>query len=104
MCITIEPAANRRSLTVEVRSAFVIEDAQELGAVIARAAPGTEVAVDFRQVRECHGPALARLAEAMRAGRAHVALRGISEHDRKLLGYLGAPAEAVQGPAAVQRR
>jgi hypothetical protein len=95
MCITIEPAANRRSLTVEVGSTFVMEDAQQLGAAIADAAPGTEVDIDFRQVRECHGPALARLAEAMRSGHAHVALRGMSDHHLKLLGYLGAPSDAL---------
>lgn len=92
MCITIEPAATRGRLTVEVGSSFLVEDAQEMGAAITDAAPGTEVDIDFRQVRDCHGPALARLAEAMRSGRAHVALRGMSDHHLKLLGYLGVPA------------
>ncbi len=93
MCISIEPAANRRALSVEVSSAFLLEDAQKLGTAMADAPPGTEIAVDFHDVRECQGPALARLAEAMRSCHAHVALHGISEHHRKLLGYLGAPPD-----------
>jgi hypothetical protein len=102
MCITIEPVPSRGSLNVEVGSAFVMEDAQQLGAVIADAGPGTHVDIDFRQVRECHGTALARLAEAMRSARAHVALRGMSDHHLKLLGYLGAPSEAVGATIARQ--
>ncbi len=96
MCLSIEPAANRSKLWVEIGSDFRLQDAQEFGAAIAGAAPGTEVEVDFRRVRECDAPALARLAEAMRSGRAHVALRGVSDFHLKLLGYLGAPAEALR--------
>jgi hypothetical protein len=102
MCLSIEPAANRR-LRVEIGSDFRIEDAQELVAAIANAAPGTDVDIDFRLVRECDAPALARLAEAMRAGRAHVALRGVSDFQLKLLGYLGAPTDALRGAVAAGR-
>ncbi len=103
MCLTIEPAANRRMLSVEVGTDFRVEDAQELGAAIASAPPGTQVDIDFRRVRECHAPALARLAEAMRSGRAHVALRGVSDFHLKLLGYLGAPPDSLRGrPAAIR--
>lgn len=91
MCISIERGADRERLVVEVSSSFLLDDAQRLDAAIADATPGMEVDVDFLQVRECDGPALARLAEAMRRCRGHVALRGITEHERKLLGYLGAP-------------
>ena len=103
MCITIEPAASHRALSVEIGTDFLVEDAQALGDAIASAAPGTEVQIDFRRVRECHAPALARLAEAMRSGRARVALRGASDFHLKLLGYLGAPAAALRGAAAVIR-
>lgn len=96
MCISIEPAANHRALNVEVSSSFQLEDAQQLGTAIANAAPGTEVDVDFRDVRECQGPALARLAEALRSCRARVALHGMSRHYRRLLGYLGAPTDGYR--------
>lgn len=98
MCISFEPTVNPRALTVRVSTAFMLEDALQLDAALAGAAPGTEVDIDFRQVREYQGPALARLAEALRSGRAHLALRGISSHEVKLLGYLGAPTDALREP------
>ncbi len=95
MCISFEPAANENSLNVRVGVAFLLEDALLLDAAVADAAPGTEVEIDFRQVREYQGPALARLAEVLRSGHARLALRGISSHEVKLLGYLGAPSELL---------
>lgn len=97
MSISLEPVENERLLSVRVSSSFRVEDALQLGAILAAAAPGTEVDVDFLQVREYQGPALARLAEVMRSSRAHLALRGITIHERKLLDYLGAPAEPASG-------
>jgi hypothetical protein len=93
MCISFEPAKDEHLLNVRVVSSFQLEDALELGAAVADAAPGTEVDVDFLQVREYQGPALARLAEVMRSSRAHLALHGLTIHERKLLDYLGAPAD-----------
>ena len=93
MSISFEPAQDDHLLSVRVSSSFQLEDALELDAAVAHAAPGTAVDVDFLQVREYQGPALARLAEVMRSSPGHVALHGITIHERKLLGYLGAPAE-----------
>lgn len=93
MCISFEPAANEKGISVCVSSAFLLEDALELDAAVSDAAPGTSVEVDFRQVREFQAPALARLADLLRAGHARLALRGISSHEVKLLGYLGAPVD-----------
>src|SRR5512142_1853229 len=96
MCISFEPAANENALNVRVSTEFLLEDALLLDAAVADAAPGTEVAVDFRQVREYQGPALARLAEVLRSCQARLALRGITIHEVKLLGYLGAPAGSLE--------
>lgn len=96
MCISFEPSANRKSLSVRVSSAFLLEDAQQLDAALADADPEAEVDVDFRQVREWQGPALARLAEVLRVSHAHLALRGITTHEVKLLGYLGAPTARLE--------
>ncbi len=103
MCLSIEPSGDRSTLCVEVGSDFRLQDAQELGAAIAGADPGTEVEVDFRRVRDCEAPALARLAEAMRSGRAHVALRGVSDFHLKLLGYRGAPTDPRRRAAGALR-
>ncbi len=102
MCISFEPTVNEKALTVRVSSAFLLEDAVQLGAAVAGAEPGTEVDVDFLQVREYQAPALARLADLLRSCHARVALRGITSHEVKLLGYLGAPSELLADqPGAV---
>lgn len=98
MSITFEPAKSDRLLSVRVSSAFRMEDALQLSAMVADAAPGTEVDVDFLKVQEYQGPALARLAEVMRSSRAHLALHGLTIHERRLLGYLGAPADPQPDP------
>ncbi|HYD39791.1 MAG TPA: hypothetical protein VEB43_03095 [Anaeromyxobacter sp.] len=99
MSISFEPAKGEHLLSVRVSSSFRMEDALQLGAAVADAAPGTEVDVDFLQVREYQGPALARLAEVMRSSRAHLALHGLTIHERKLLDYLGAPADPQPDPS-----
>jgi hypothetical protein len=76
-------------LTFEIGPSFAPEDAARLHEAIERAAPGTRVELDFHRVRECHGTALALLARDIAAGRATVALRGMSHHQLRLLGYLG---------------
>lgn len=77
------------SFTVEVGPCFAPEDAARIHALIEGAAPGTPVEIDFRRVRECHDSALALLAKDVVAGRARVALRGMSKHQQRLLGYFG---------------
>jgi hypothetical protein len=76
-------------LTFEFGPSFVAEDAARLHEAIERAAPGTRVEIDFHRVRDCQGVALAVLARDIAAGRARVALRGVSQHQLRLLGYLG---------------
>ena len=93
MCVSIEPGSDSRKLNIEVSSAFHLEDARQVGAALANTAAGTDVDIDFREVQECDGPALALLVEAIRPGRVHVALHGMSGHVRKLLVYLGAGLE-----------
>jgi hypothetical protein len=93
-------APDKKALSVQLSSAFLLEDALRIDDAIAGAAPGASVDIDFHLVRECHGAALARLAEAMRSGRARVAVRGMSGHHRKLLGYLGIPEVARQGESS----
>jgi hypothetical protein len=76
-------------LTFEIGPSFAAEDAARLHEAIERAAPGTRVEIDFHRVRDCHDVALALLARDIASGRARVALRGVSQHQLRLLGYLG---------------
>lgn len=82
------------ALSLQVQQAFRREDALRIHELIAGAAPGTAVEIDFGRVRECQDVALALLARDIVAGRARVALRGTSHHQERLLGYLGVSAVA----------
>ncbi len=82
------------ALTFEIGRAFVPEDAARIHQRIEDVAPGTEVEIDFRQVRECNDFALAALARDIVHGRARVALRGISQHQQRLLRYFGVSTES----------
>jgi hypothetical protein len=79
-------------LTFEIGSSFAPEDAARLHDAIEQAAPGTRVELDFHRVRDCHDAALALLARDLARGRARVALRGMSQHQLRVLGYLGVPS------------
>jgi hypothetical protein len=76
-------------LTIEIGPSFAAEDAARLHDALVRAAPGTRVEIDFHRVRDCHDAALAVLARDIAGGHARVALRGVSQHQLRLLGYLG---------------
>lgn len=77
------------ALTLEIGRSFAPEDAVRIHELIEHAEPGTPVEIDFRQVRECPAFALALLAKDLVGGRARVALRGMSRHQQRLLGYFG---------------
>ncbi len=81
------------ALTLEVGQSFASEDAVRIHELIEHAEPGTPVEIDFRQVRECQDFALALLAKDLVGGRARVALRGMSKHQQKMLGYFGVDAD-----------
>ncbi len=81
--------ASDGSLTVEVGNAFAPEDAACIHDLIERAAPGTVVEIDLHRVRDCHDVALAALARDIVCGRAHVEVRGLSQHQLRVLGYFG---------------
>jgi hypothetical protein len=90
------------SLTLEIGQSFASEDAVRIHELIEHAEPGTPVEIDFRRVRECQDFALSLLAKDLLGGRARVAVRGMSEHQQKMLGYFGVePAEHVQGDTEV---
>jgi len=66
---------------------------QEAGAVhlLARRVPsGITLGLDFSSVRECHDVALLLLARDVLDGTAHYAFHGLTQHQTRLLGYLGA--------------
>jgi hypothetical protein len=88
-----EITANGVSLRVGPR--FASEDAARIHDLIERSDPGTPIQIDFARVRDCQDFALALLAKDIVAGRARVAVRGMSQHQQRLLGYFGVPASAA---------
>lgn len=89
----LSESSSHGALTLVIGSTFVPEDAVRIHELIERTAPGTVVEIDLRRVRDCHDVALALLARDIVRGRAHVALRGVSQHQLRVLGYLGVHME-----------
>jgi len=86
---------------VKIAQRFTSVEAGALQCLARRLPAGTTIDVDFRDVRECQDSALLLLARAIVAGTARYAFHGLSHHQSKMLGYLGA---AVRGTADAEMR
>lgn len=80
------------SLTFELGPSFATKDAALLHDAIASAAPGTSVEIRFHNVREWEAAALAVLARDLTERGADLAVRGLSQRQLRVLGYLGVDA------------
>jgi hypothetical protein len=83
-------AAVGPEVSVHLAEQFTPLEARVLHDVASRGSPGTQLHVDFHDVRMCHDVALLLLAQDIRAGLAQYTLCGLSGHHLRLLGYLGA--------------
>jgi hypothetical protein len=81
-----------RSLTFELGPSFAAPDAARLHEALSQAAPGTAVEILFHNVREWEAAALAVLARDLSERAPHVAVRGLSQRQLRLLHYLGVDA------------
>lgn len=100
MCVSIEPGSTSSKLRIQLSSTFCLEDARKIDVVLFSAAPDADVDLDFREVGDCDGPALAHLVEMIGSGRARVALHGMSRHVSRLFEYLGSENRTPGGPTA----
>ncbi len=92
--------AVRDALRVWVGPTFRKRDADRFQETIAALTPFASLTVEFAAVRECDDVALVRLARALAALPAgEVVLRGLSEHHRRLLAYVGLDPDRVHGPS-----
>ncbi len=80
------------SITFELGPSFATKDAALLHEALASAAPGTPVEIRFHKVREWEAAALAVLARDLTERGSDVALRGLSQRQVRMLGYLGVDA------------
>lgn len=76
---------------------FLAEDAWQVHELMERSEPGTRIELDFRRVRECADFALSLLARDVLGEKATFDLRGLTQHQERVLSYFG--VDATQGRA-----
>jgi hypothetical protein len=72
---------------------FLPDDAWNIHEVVERAVTGTRMVLDFRRVRDCHDFALSLLARDILSGRVTIDLRGMTQHQERVLSYFGVEAD-----------
>src|SRR5512139_1413181 len=92
-----------KSLLIRLDGTFDLAAAGEIQRALADSPEGTEVYVDLSQVREFHDRAVAVLAEALKAIRHPISVRGLRQHQYRMLRYLGVEAAALD-PGLTPRR
>ena len=92
-----------KSLLIRFDGAFDLGAAGEIQRALADSVDGTEVYVDLSQVREFHDRAVAILADALKAARHPVSVRGLRQHQYRMLRYLGVDPAALD-PGLTPRR
>ena len=83
------------SLVIRMDGAFDIESVQVIQTRIAGLPGGAEVYLDLSRVREFHDRAVAMLADVLAATRARISVRGLRQHQYRMLRYLGVTPSAL---------
>jgi len=83
------------TLVIRMDGSFDIESVQVIQSQIADLPGGAEVYVDLSRVRDFHDRAVATLADVLAAARARVSVRGLRQHQYRMLRYLGVTPSAL---------
>lgn len=83
------------SLVIRMDGAFDIESVQAIQSRIADLPGDAEVYVDLSRVRDFHDRAVAMLADVLASARARVSVRGLRQHQYRMLRYLGVTPSAL---------
>lgn len=83
------------SLVIRMDGAFDIGSVQVIQSRIADLPGEAEVYVDLSRVRDFHDRAVAMLADVLAATRARVSVRGLRQHQYRMLRYLGVTPSAL---------
>jgi hypothetical protein len=84
---------------LRVEGIFDVAAAQRVARALVEGAVDDPVHVDLTHVREFHDSGVALLAQALAARPRHVRVRGLRQHHRRLLRYLGIDTAGVElGP------
>ena len=101
----VQPA----SFVIRMDGAFDIDSVQAIQRRIEGLPGDAEVYVDLSRVREFHDRAVAMLADVLSVARARVSVRGLRQHQYRMLRYLGVmpsaldPGLAARPPVALER-
>ncbi len=76
-------------VVIRMEGVFDVSAAQTVVRALDRAPDGNPVRVDLTHVREFHDFAVAVLAQALAKRRENVSVRGLRQHQLRLLNYLG---------------
>jgi len=83
------------SLVIRMDGAFDIESVQAIQRRLADLPGDAEVYVDLSRVRDFHDRAVAMLADVLASARARVSVRGLRQHQYRMLRYLGVTPSAL---------
>jgi ABC-type transporter Mla MlaB component len=82
-------------LVIRMDGAFDIDSVQVIQSRIEGLPRDAEVYVDLSRVREFHDRAVAMLADVLAVARARVSVRGLRQHQYRMLRYLGVMPSAL---------
>jgi hypothetical protein len=94
--------AARADLTIRIEGIFDVSAARRVLELLDAAPETNTVSVDLSHVREFQDPGVQVLAEALAGpGAARVAVRGLRQHQIRMLRYFGVPPAALGAGGAV---
>jgi ABC-type transporter Mla MlaB component len=94
--------AQPASLVIRMDGAFDIDAVQAIQSRIEGLPKDAEVYVDLSRVRDFHDRAVAMLADVLAVARARISVRGLRQHQYRMLRYLGVLPSALD-PGLVTR-
>jgi ABC-type transporter Mla MlaB component len=83
------------SLVIRMDGAFDIDSVDAIRSRIEALPDDAEVYVDLSRVREFHDRAVAMLADVIGAAAARISVRGLRQHQYRMLRYLGVMPSAL---------
>jgi STAS domain len=83
------------SLVIRIDGSFDIDSVEGIRGRVEGLPPEAEVYVDLSRVRDFHDRAVALLAEVLSGARARISVRGLRQHQYRMLRYLGVAPSAL---------
>ena len=83
------------SLVIRMDGAFDIDSVNIIRSRIEPLSGDAEVYIDLSRVRDFHDRAVAMLAEVLAVARARISVRGLRQHQYRMLRYLGVMPSAL---------